>query len=371
VSGGTAGSSTARFFADVNTLDMDALGNIAIDASAWAINDPANVLGTGGSYGVSVSTSDAATNIPFDTGSETVAAWLTGVFATSAGPVVSTTATVDVGTNRVNFVATAPDTLTTDGGATLAIDEDTPGVFDENGITYVLTDASRVAVTLSGNLSGIASWSYGGIAHVVTAGEVTAGASTLNLLGDTDDGVLDGAAYPIVITVDGTTVLSSRVLTIGVNLQLAFAGVTTDGPAANNRTLLAPTTVTTWSLNGTILISNWTNGNNAVFQSRLYIWNPSPVAGQVTARVFTLPLAGGANAQVGATVIVGTLDSLAGMNIRLAEDILTPAGVTLPYVTDGGNLVVELTIEANNINGYGQTFTSTQYAGVAPLNRVQ
>ena len=45
-----------------------------------------------------------------------------------------------------------------------------------------------------------------------------------------------------------------------------------------------------------------------------------------------------------------------GRNIRLAEDVLMPIlGETgLPYTTDGGNLVLEITIDANNIAGTAQ-----------------
>ena len=39
----------------------------------------------------------------------------------------------------------------------------------------------------------------------------------------------------------------------------------------------------------TLLVANFMNGNNGAFNSRVYLWNPSASAGQVTVRVFTLP----------------------------------------------------------------------------------
>ena len=45
--------------------------------------------------------------------------------------------------------------------------------------------------------------------------------------------------------------------------------------------------------NNTVLVAHFVNGNNAALDSRVYLWNPSPSAGNVTVRVFTLPLTGG------------------------------------------------------------------------------
>ena len=43
----------------------------------------------------------------------------------------------------------------------------------------------------------------------------------------------------------------------------------------------------------TVLLANFANGNNTVFNSRVYLFNPSVKTGGVTVRVFTLPLMGG------------------------------------------------------------------------------
>ena len=41
------------------------------------------------------------------------------------------------------------------------------------------------------------------------------------------------------------------------------------------------------------------------------------------------------------------------------EDILQPLGFPLPYVTDGGNLTLEFTIQAADVVGAAQVFSSS------------
>ena len=56
----------------------------------------------------------------------------------------------------------------------------------------------------------------------------------------------------------------------------------------------------------------------------------------ITARVWTLPVAGGTEALLG-SVSLGSLGAGAGRNIKLAEDVLAHVpGLTLPYTDDGG-----------------------------------
>ena len=95
----------------------------------------------------------------------------------------------------------------------------------------------------------------------------------------------------------------------------------------------------------TILGAYFMNGNTNVFSSRIYLWNPSDTSGDVTVRVFTLPLTSGMTQEL--TIepeALGTLGSKSAFNIKLAEDILTPIGVSVPYTADGGNLTLEFTI---------------------------
>jgi len=56
---------------------------------------------------------------------------------------------------------------------------------------------------------------------------------------------------------------------------------------------------------------------------------------------------------------LGTLGPRSGRNLRVAEAILQPAGIQVPYFTDGGNLAIEFTIiGADNVRGATQVFTS-------------
>ena len=107
-----------------------------------------------------------------------------------------------------------------------------------------------------------------------------------------------------------------------------------------------------------VLVAHFMNGNNAVFYSRVYLWNPSAVAGDITVRVFTLPIKGGTPQELTATPFnLGTLGAESGRNIRLAEDILAILGIPLPYTADGGNLMLEFTIGAPDVRGAGQVFS--------------
>jgi hypothetical protein len=55
----------------------------------------------------------------------------------------------------------------------------------------------------------------------------------------------------------------------------------------------------------------------------------------------------------------------------LAEDILTPLGITLPYTTDGGNLTLEFTIEAVGVVGAAQVFSFSFAFGTYPLQEIR
>ena len=126
----------------------------------------------------------------------------------------------------------------------------------------------------------------------------------------------------------------------------------------------------------TLLVANFSNGNNGALHSRVYLWNPSASAGQVTVRVFTLPLNTGlARELTGPPLDLGTLEARSALNIKLAEDILTPLGITTPYTTDGGNLTLEFTIQAVDVRGAAQVFSSslafgTFAFGVYPLQEI-
>ena len=120
------------------------------------------------------------------------------------------------------------------------------------------------------------------------------------------------------------------------------------------------------------LVANFMNGNNAAFHSRVYLWNPSESSGDVTVRVFTLPLTGGlAQELTTAPRNLGTLGAKSALNVKLVENILEPLGITLPYTTDGGNLTLEFTIQAADVRGAAQVFSSSFAFGTYPLQNVE
>ena len=121
----------------------------------------------------------------------------------------------------------------------------------------------------------------------------------------------------------------------------------------------------------TVLVANFSNGNNGAFNSRVYLWNPSTSSGQVTARVFTLPLTTGiARELTGPPLDLGTLEARSALNLKLVEDILIPLGIALPYVTDGGNLTLEFTIQAVDVRGVAQVFSSDFAFGTYPMQEI-
>ncbi|PYV07513.1 MAG: hypothetical protein DMG07_28580 [Acidobacteria bacterium] len=265
----------------------------------------------------------------------------------------STTAVVDVATGRLNFKATFPDTSTNDNGATLAVAY-TSGVLGAGGTAYALSPTTdAVALVLVGSLDGIFSWTWnpeggGGaspIVHPITAAEVTAGASVITLTGATN-----------LATVGSGARLAARTL----RLSAAIATV------AGDRVPLQAATLTTWSLNGTVLVANWVNGNTTFNSSRVYLWNPSVASGAVTVRVYSMPVASTGSSLLG-TRTVGTLGASSGMNVRIKEDILEPLGLPTPFEDNGGNLTLEVTIEALGCSGFTQTFSSTVAYGTTPL----
>ena len=118
----------------------------------------------------------------------------------------------------------------------------------------------------------------------------------------------------------------------------------------------------------TRLVASFTNGNDTIFNSRISLFNPSLSEGDITVRVFTLPLSSGTAQELTPTPLeLGTLEARSALDVRLAEDILVPLQITTPYTTDGGNLIVELTIQATDVTGTAQVFSSSLSLGTYPL----
>ena len=121
-----------------------------------------------------------------------------------------------------------------------------------------------------------------------------------------------------------------------------------------------------------ILIANFMNGNHNAFNRGIYLGNSSESPGSVTVRVFTLPLLAGTAREL--TIIplsLGILGPNSALNLKLAEDILTPLGIPTPYMTDGGNLILEFTIQVPDVRGAAQVFSSSFAFGTYPLQGIQ
>jgi hypothetical protein len=122
--------------------------------------------------------------------------------------------------------------------------------------------------------------------------------------------------------------------------------------------------LSTSNVDPTVLAAHFMNGNTGFVNSRIYLWNPSASAGEVAVGVFTLPLAGSTPQELTGTPLnLGSLGAGSARNIKLVEDILIPLGLGVPYTNDGGNLALELTIQAPNVKGAAQVFSSDMAFG--------
>ncbi len=55
------------------------------------------------------------------------------------------------------------------------------------------------------------------------------------------------------------------------------------------------------------------------------------------------------------------------VNLKLVGNVLTLLRITTPYTTDGGNLTLEFTIQAADVRGAAQVFSSDFAFGTYPL----
>jgi len=370
--GTPAGSATATYSVVVTNGTPVAFPTGTFDGTGVGVEDVNNVLGGGGTISITMSTRDAGTGDPIDTGAETDV-WLTSSDAVVMGEVGTTGSGVDAGARTVDVASgrldfdTAP--LNTDATATVAIiangTSTTPLTNSPADTAYITLGDDSLDLVITGNLTGITTVEYSGVGGddvtvSVSAADVTAGSVTIAIPGDNT--TLDDDDITITIVTDGATALLARTLSVAVNLTLGG----TSGPTANSRGVQGVVDLTVWDLNGTVLIANFANGNNSTFNTRIYLFNPTNNAGNITVQVLTLPLSG-ASTSLG-TVSIGNLEAGSGRNIRLAEDILTPLSITLPYTADGGNLVLEITIEAESVNGVAQVFQlDLSSFGIYPL----
>jgi len=381
--GGTAGSSSVTFLSNITaTFTGFPTIKIASGANGWQIKDSTNLLATS-TISATVQTFDAADASLIDGGgtdSAIIARTANAIVIPTGQTLVATTAVIDVGTNRQNFVATAPDTTTADNGASIGVGYAATVPLTPAGAAFALaaTDKVRFTFTTNNDFTGFTTNLAGattGITWNAVASTGTGTNRTIDIIGT--DAAIAGGAKPFVFTVTGTTPLPTRIASVAIDLVLAAGGSTTNG---GTRSLLGVSTVTTWTYNGSVLVANWVNGDTGAWKSRIYLWNQSTTIGSVSVRVFSTPLVSGGTATStelttpGSPLNLGSIAGQSSMAIRLYEDILGPSGLNIaPYTTNGGNLVVEITIRASGVRGTCQVFNNaaTYSFGQTPLQVIQ
>ncbi len=182
-----------------------------------------------------------------------------------------------------------------------------------------------------------------------------------------------GFLIPELLPVPEEFVGSIRISSVDNSTRFYALGVFREGTEEGTEFTAFPATqLDTTSSSETGLVANFLNGNNAALSSRVYLFNGSDGAGDVTVRVFTTPIAGGIRQELTTTPLnLGSLGAKEAFNIKLEVDILAPLGIGLPYTTDGGNLTVEFTVGAENVSGVGQVFSSALAFGTYPMQVIQ
>jgi len=408
-SGGTAGLNFVRFLVPVTTSFVTA-PVFTVSTAAWTVNDVAGFLsGTSTvTSQIDIRTFDANTGDPFDSTGTNAASFMTAVNAMGASIFATTTAIIDtaIPSGRKNFVPTAPDTLTQDNGASIKImvgdQTGTNPVHRANGTDYTVAAGDVINITVTGNLSGVQYLFYNyttgtgaapEVRKAIAPADITNGFATIAV--PSTNALITALAngnvtVPLTIQVDNATQLTKRAFTVAVESTCAFN-------AANNRTgsnglVAAGTALSTWDINGTVLMFNWTSANTAVYKSRMYIFNETSVPGAIVlVKLFQLPISSNPTAglPIGNQVQLSkTLGAFSGMAIRLEDVIAAPGfGGTAGDLAgpDGSyNVAVEITIYTGvpagsvtlgPVTGYGQTLNAvgapSQLFGTVPLSRIQ
>jgi hypothetical protein len=349
---GGVGTATLRYYVLINSSLFDlSLNTIYIPLGLYTVRDPLNRIGTGQTIGVTVTETDGATDIMFETSQATLIQGAPGnriSVATTVGHAV-----IDTLTNRTTFVEDVNVDTNDDYSASIGINIST--VFNRAGCVYMLSNLSSIQIQIFGNFAQVDRVCYGTSPQICTSISGAPSSILINIPGDSSL-VRSSSAnqFHFYTKTTNTSQLVAQTFTFSVRELLASSDGTNPFTFVNG----APLTV--WTLNGTILTAIWQNGNGGplgTLNGRLYIWNPSNQAGAIIAQVFTLPVGMGGSTLIG-TVNLGTLPALSATNIRVYEDILNsiPPLVTFPYTTNGGNIVIVLTINAIDCHGWSNVF---------------
>ena len=125
------------------------------------------------------------------------------------------------------------------------------------------------------------------------SGTITQTSATFNFTGTDDVTTVENLVYssrldPLEPTFSASSSLTSRSYTNLENGGYTFH-VKAQDQAGNQDSTPATQSFT---VDATVLVANFLNGNNTVLNSRVYLWNPSDSAGSITARAYTMPRSG-------------------------------------------------------------------------------
>ncbi len=362
---------TIRITWDSGALPVTTFSSARLVFDNLSFDDNSNQAGAEANISVGVFTFTTFPINPLDVGSNTIADYFSGDAFFNNPTVTSDAAVVDVETNRTTFVATAPDTTTEDRGANVTLSFSGNAPFDIDGTVFSADNGKLTQIVgLFSDGTGLT-----GIT-LFEAANWNGAPSAPDRITITTAFAAAAAANNITITVAGDEVLDSR------QVRVAFTFTVAGTDFARGSNIL----VSTWTLNGCVLVAHWLNGNTdapgvpgvGIFKSRMYITNHTSNTGAVNVRIEQADRTGDAtqdSADLGTTAD-GALPDLTGTGalvIKL-EDVLDALGVAMPHTVAGGNLSAVVTVRVSSCSGSYQTFDETVNAaffGTASMELIE
>lgn len=254
--------------------------------------------------------------------------------------------TIDVNQGRLRFTTTVPGSLTTASKIVVA----------QSGLNVTVdpTQANfQYTLTVTGDLTGLTFIKLGtNAATTITAAMKTASSAAITGTGDVDPLTNAGGVNNIVFTVDGTTVLSGRTLTLSLavtktNETTTYGTAGTITPLAGTNS--APTHV--FAINGFQAVMPYGIAN-ATYQTSCYISNPSANASD--AYVDILSTQSGASLTALTNLSIGSIPAYSTRRVSL-DTAVTPytitgvAGTPIPLgLVDWDKYSVKFTVQGPN-----------------------
>ncbi|RPI24592.1 MAG: hypothetical protein EHM61_16660 [Acidobacteria bacterium] len=336
----------------------------------WSISFPGvqvnagQVLRQGGAVRVSVQTRDALTGVPLE--SNVAGEWLTGVSGVSMEGVQPGTATIDLRSDGRLLRASPPDTGTIDKGAVLGPiwlgrlrphrDPDPSNcIYGADGLPFRLADSDEVQLTFSSNLGQIAAIILDNtVSRPLTDAERASAAVVVSVPGNVINSWA-GREVPVWFELTGNARIETRPILVSAHLH--------NGPQTLE--LLSSRRIATWMIDGTVLTAPWTNGNSQSWATDVHLLNLDGLSTSVTVRVLSMPGLGGISQELG-RVNLGVIVAHGTMSFNLAEIVLSTLGLS-PYLPDGGNLAIELTVPGVRARGEAMVWSPAWSFGAYPL----